>query len=367
MAESLRGKALSDANKMEKAGVALRRKRSRLASNPLIILVNFVFILLVFVAFVSASFLYFAGQMLVSPGPLSENRNIMIAPGSGIRQISAQLEAQGFINNATIFAYAAHWQGKARTLKAGEYEVAAHSSIADILDILTQGRSIEYAFTVPEGLTVQQIFDRLAANEVLIGDLPQNLPPEGWLMTDTVYFTRGTTRRAIVERLVRGQEKRIEEIWKNRAADLPLVDVNQFVTLASIVEKETGVASERPHVASVFYNRLARNMRLQSDPTVIYGIFGSAGKPSERPIYRSDLDKETPFNTYKINGLPPSPIANPGRAALEAVAHPPKTDDLYFVADGTGGHVFAKTLEEHNRNVRAWRAVERERASGTNN
>jgi len=342
-------------------------KRSRLASNPLIILVNFVFTLILFVSFVGATTFYFARQMLSTPGPLQQQRAVVIAPGTGIRQIANQLEQQGFVSNATIFTYAAHWQGQARHLKAGEYEIPPHASIVDIVDILVEGRSIDYAFTVPEGLTVQQIFDRLAANEMLVGDLPQNLPPEGWLMTDTVHFTRGTTRGEIVERLAQGQRKLIEEIWAGRADDLPLDDINQFVTLASIVEKETGVASERPHVASVFYNRLARNMRLQSDPTVLYGLFGGAGKPAGRPIYRSDLDKETPFNTYKINGLPPSPIANPGRAALEAVAHPPKTEDLYFVADGTGGHVFAKTLAEHNRNVRAWRAVERERAATNSN
>jgi len=340
-------------------------KRSLLASNPLIILINFVFTLVIFVGFACAAIFYFGAQMLNAPGPLSQSRNIVIASGSGIRQIAGKLEEQGFITNATIFTSAAHWHGQARSLRAGEYEIAARASIADILKILTQGRPLEYAFTVPEGLTVTQIFERLDAHEMLSGDLPQILPPEGWLMTDTIYFTRGTTREEIIERLAQGQKKRIEEIWQNRAADLPLEDMNQFVTLASIVEKETGIASERAHVASVFYNRLARNMRLQSDPTVIYGIFGGAGKPSNRPIYRSDLDKETPFNTYKINGLPPSPIANPGRAALQAVANPPKTDDLYFVADGTGGHVFAKTLDEHNRNVRAWRALERQRAAAT--
>jgi len=340
-----------------------RKKRSRLASNPLLILVNFVFTLVLFVSFVCVAAFYFVGQMLIADGPLPESRTIVISPGSGIRQIAGQLEEQGIVTHATLFSYAAHWQGKARSLKAGEYEIDRAASIADILNILVEGRSISHAFTVPEGLTVQQIFARLAAHEALTGELPQDLPPEGWLMTDTVHFTRGTTRQEIVARLAQGQKKRIEKIWNSRAADLPLENINEFVTLASIVEKETGVASERPHVASVFYNRLARNMRLQSDPTVIYGIFGGAGKPSDRPIYRSDLERETPFNTYKINGLPPSPIANPGRAALEAVAHPPKTEALYFVADGKGGHVFAKTLEEHNRNVRAWRAFERQRAA----
>jgi len=345
----------------------MRSKRSRLASNPLIILVNFVFSLMIFAGFVCAGAFYLAHQMIYAPGPLSELRSIVIAPGTGIRQIAHQLETQGFVSNATFFTSAAHWQGQARNLKAGEYEIAPQASIADILDVLVTGRAITHAFTVPEGLSVQQIFDRLAANQMLTGDLPEILPPEGWLMADTVHFNRGTTRREIVERLMQGQKERIEEIWSARADDLPLTDINQFVTLASIVEKETGLARERPHVASVFYNRLARNMRLQSDPTVIYGIFGGKGKPPDRPIYRSDLERETPFNTYKIKGLPPSPIANPGRAALEAVAHPPKTQDLYFVADGTGGHVFAKTLEEHNRNVRAWRAVERQRATMVNN
>ena len=179
-------------------------------------------------------------------------------------------------------------------------------------------------------------------------------------MANTVNFTRGTTREQIVKRLREGQQKLVADIWAKRSADLPIKNINDFVTLASIVEKETGIPSERPQVAAVFYNRLEKNMRLQSDPTVIYGLFGGKGKPSDRPIYQSDLDKETPYNTYKINGLPPTPIANPGKDALEAVANPPKTDALYFVADGTGGHVFSKTLDEHNANVRKWRALQKD-------
>ena len=155
----------------------------------------------------------------------------------------------------------------------------------------------------------------------------------------------------------------LEAEWRERRADLPLHDAYDALVLASIVEKETGIASERPQVAAVFLNRLERGMRLQSDPTVIYGLFGGEGKPSDRPIYRSDLDKETPYNTYRINGLPPGPIANPGRAALEAVANPARTEDLYFVADGTGGHAFARTLDEHNANVRRWRRLEAEQGA----
>jgi len=155
----------------------------------------------------------------------------------------------------------------------------------------------------------------------------------------------------------------IEQVWAKRDADLPIKTVEEFVTMASIVEKETGKDDERAHVASVFMNRLQKGMRIQSDPTIIYGLFGGDGKPADRPIYQSDLKKETPYNTYIIRGLPPGPIANPGKAALEAVANPWRTEDLYFVADGTGGHVFAKTLDEHNANVRRWRKIEAERAA----
>src|SRR5690606_29117432 len=210
--------------------------------------------------------------------------------------------------------------------------------------------------------TVKQIFDRIESDPILIGDMPKELPPEGMIFADTLNFTRGTTRAEIIDRMIASQQKLIDEIWEKRRPDLPIKDKNEFVTLASIVEKETGIASERPHVAAVFINRLNKGMRLQSDPTIIYGLFGGAGKPADRPIFKSDIEKPTPYNTYVINGLPPSPIANPGRAALEAVANPLDTDDLYFVADGTGGHVFAKTLDEHNANVRKWRAIEREKA-----
>src|SRR5690606_14687675 len=165
------------------------------------------------------------------------------------------------------------------------------------------------------------------------------------------------------DKLLADQKKLVEDVWARRSPDLPLANINEFVTLASIVEKETGKGDERSRVAAVFLNRLAKGMRLQSDPTILYGLFGGKGKPADRPIYQSDIDKQTPYNTYLINGLPPTPIANPGRAALEAVANPSKTKDLYFVADGTGGHVFASTLEEHNENVARYRRAERERAA----
>lgn len=333
--------------------------RSKIARNPFVILGNFFLMLVVVVILAISVPIYIGKNMFTAAGPQQEDSVVLINPGSGIREIATILEKQGLIRSADIFVYGVGYQDKARLLKAGEYAIPAHASMKDIMDILVNGKSIEHTFTVPEGLTVDQVFDRLASNEILVGDLPKVRPPEGSLMADTVNFRRGTTREQIIKRLFDGQQKLVADIWSKRAPDLPIKSMNEFVTLASIVEKETGIASERPQVAAVFYNRLAKNMRLQSDPTVIYGLFGGKGKPSDRPIYRSDLDKETPYNTYKINGLPPTPIANPGRDALLAVANPPKTDALYFVADGTGGHIFSKTLEEHNVNVQKWRALEK--------
>jgi UPF0755 protein len=219
-----------------------------------------------------------------------------------------------------------------------------------------------YSLTIPEGLTVEQAFQRIAEQEALTGDLPATLPPEGSLAADTQRFTRGATRQQIVDKMLAHQKQLIEEIWERRAPDLPIANIDEFVILASIVEKETGRSDERSRVAAVFLNRLKKNMRLQSDPTILYGLFGGKGRPADRPIYQSDIEKPTPYNTYVINGLPPTPIANPGKAALEAVANPSQTNDLYFVADGTGGHVFAQTLDEHNQNVARWRAIRKKQA-----
>ena len=211
-------------------------------------------------------------------------------------------------------------------------------------------------------MTVEQAFQRVAAQDALTGDMPSVLPTEGSLAADTLRFTRGATRQQMIDKLLADQKELVAEIWARRSPDLPLANEQEFVTLASIVEKETSKSTERSRIASVFLNRLEKGMRLQSDPTIIYGLFGGKGKPADRPIYQSDIDKPTPYNTYTINGLPPTPIANPGRAALEAVANPSKTDDLYFVADGTGGHVFAATLDEHNENVARYRAFQKKQA-----
>lgn len=249
--------------------------------------------------------------------------------------------------------------GAQRQLKPGEYPVKSGASMHDIMDVIRSGKSIEYKVTIPEGFTVDQAWQRIATDPVLIGDMPADMPPEGSLLANTRRFMRGETRQRMVAFLQADQARLVDELWVNRKDNLPLDDVNQFVTLASIVEKETGIASERPRVAAVFINRLRKGMRLQSDPTVIYGLFGGKGKPSDRSISQADLKNPTPYNTYLIDGLPPAPIANPGRAALEAVANPPDTNELYFVADGSGGHAFASTLEEHNRNVARWRELQK--------
>lgn len=331
---------------------------SKLANNHFFIFVNFLFSAVIILVILAVISLYLAKGIFNGSGPSQQSKIVWIKPGTGIKGIASILANSGLINSESFFVYGVSFENKSKDLKAGEYLIPAHASMRQIIDILVSGKSIQHSFTVPEGLTVQQVFERLQQQDFLSGAVPAVLPPEGSLMANTVSYSRGTTRAEIVNRLQAEQTKLVAEVWAGRAVGLPLKNPSELVTLASIVEKETGIASERPMVAAVFYNRLAKNMRLQSDPTVIYGLFGGAGKPADRPIYRSDLEKETPFNTYKINGLPPMPIANPGKDALEATAHPATTEDLYFVADGTGGHIFAKSLDEHNANVRRWRKLQ---------
>ncbi len=340
------------------------RPRSKKARSPVVVFMNFMMTLLVLCCVGAIGVYYYTMSRYQDPGPLEAAQEFKVRSGAGLATIAVDLEREGIISDSRIFRYvtAARFRD-GETIKAGDYEIEAGASMQEIADLFESGKSILFSISFPEGLTVRQIFDKLAADPNLSGDLPDELPPEGSLMPQTFSFARGTPRTDILEQMRAGQEALIDEIWLTREKDLPIENKDEFVTLASIVEKETGVPDERPQVAAVFLNRLGRGMRLQSDPTVIYGIFGGEGKPSDRPIYRSDLDKETPYNTYRINGLPPGPIANPGRDALEAVANPAPIDALYFVADGTGGHAFAKTLDEHNANVRKWRKVEAERSS----
>jgi len=354
-------KSASEALRPEKAPQP--PKRSRKARSQVVIFLNFVMTVIVFVALAAAGTVYYAMHQYEKAGPLEANKNFIVRGGAGISEIASGLERGNIITDGRVFRFVSEAYLDNDTLKAGEYEIKAGSSMQEIMQLLKSGKSILYSVSMPEGLTVKQMFQRLSDDEVLVGDLPKELPVEGSLKPDTYKFTRGTKRVEIVQQMAAAQKALVDQIWEKRDPNLPVSTVEEFVTLASIVEKETGRADERPRVASVFINRLDKGMRLQSDPTIIYGIFGGDGKPADRPILKSDLDKNTPYNTYMIKGLPPTPIANPGRAALEAVANPSRTPELYFVADGTGGHVFAVTLDEHNANVRRWRKVEAERAA----
>jgi len=356
-------KSASEALRPEQVPEPPSRRRSRKARSQVVIFLNFVMTVIVFATLVGIGIFYYGVKSYEEPGPLTANTNFIVKSGLGVKEIAANLERNGIVSDSRVFRLLSRVYLDGETLKAGEYEIKAGASMREIIELLKSGKSILYSVSVPEGLTVKQVFRRLSDDPVLEGDLPVELPAEGSLMPDTYKFSRGTKRADIVQQMAAAQKNLIDQIWERRDADLPITSREEFVTLASIVEKETGKADERSRVASVFLNRLEKGMRLQSDPTIVYGLFGGDGKPSDRPIFQSDLEKQTPYNTYIIKGLPPTPIANPGRAALEAVANPSRTSDLYFVADGTGGHVFAETLDEHNQNVRRWRKLEAEKAA----
>ena len=337
-------------------------KRSRASRSQIVVFMNFVVTSAIFAILVAGVALYVGKREFDGPGPSTTTTNFMVRPNTGVAEIADQLERRGLISDSRIFRLGVRAYDHDSGLKAGEYEIKAGASMRDIMELLESGKSVLASLTIPEGLTVEQAFRRIAEHEALTGDMPSEIPPEGSLIADTQRFTRGATRQQIIDKMLADQKRLVENIWKRRVSGLPLADINEFVTLASIVEKETGITDERSRVAAVFINRLNKGMRLQSDPTILYGLFGGKGRPADRPIYQSDIDKPTPYNTYVINGLPPGPIANPGRESLEAVANPSKTKDLYFVADGTGGHVFAATLEEHNENVARWRKVQKKQA-----
>ncbi|WP_092618800.1 endolytic transglycosylase MltG [Roseospirillum parvum] len=302
---------------------------------------------------------YWAKQRFHAPGPHAEPVTVIIEPGSSATDILTLLAAAGALADPAIdrplFRYGIRLTGQAGRLKAGEYTIPAHASLAGIANLLVSGKTVIRRLTVPEGLTSAEIIRLIEATDGLSGEIGA-VPPEGSLLPETYHFTRGDSRAGMVARLQTAMDTALAELWPTRADDLPLDSPGEAVVLASIIEKETGLAGERRLVASVFVNRLDRGMRLQSDPTVIFGLAPETGDLG-RPLTRADLDTETAYNTYLIAGLPPGPICNPGRPALEAALSPEASDYLYFVADGNGGHAFAPTLAEHNKNVRAWRRL----------
>jgi UPF0755 protein len=294
------------------------------------------------------------------PGPQARDTDFTIARGASVMDIARELKARGAIRDVVVFRLASEMYASHGALKAGAYEVEVGDSLRDVLEKLEAGRMKLLPITVAEGLTSAMIVEAIAKSTALTGPAPK-VPPEGSLLPETYMVEPGATRADVVARMRADQQKLIDELWPRRAAGLPFSTPEEALTLASIVEKETGVASERPRVAAVFVNRLKRGIPLESDPTIIYGL--TKGRPLGRGIRKSELDRRTPYNTYFIRALPPTPIANPGRDAIAAVLNPPATNDIFFVADGTGGHVFAETLEQHNRNVARWREVEKQRAA----
>lgn len=293
-----------------------------------------------------------------APGPLARETTLVIEPGSGLGRIAAQMQEEGVIESDLLFRLHARLSGLAGQLKAGEYAFEPGISIISVLNKVVAHDVVVRFVMIPEGLTTPQLLSLIEQAEGLDGSVPEDVA-EGTLLPETYGYERGESRGALVQRMAEAQARVLADLWAGRAANLPLDSPNDAVILASIVERETAVPEERGRVAAVFINRLNRGMRLQSDPTVAYGVNPSG--PLGRPLRRSDLDGDTPYNTYKIRGLPPGPICHPGKDALAAVLNPLTTDDLYFVADGTGGHAFAKTLAEHNRNVARWRRIERSR------
>ncbi len=318
-----------------------------------------IFLTLLFVGAIAA---VVAGRWFIletkAPGPLAAEKLVYIAPGMSVKSITAKLLDSGVIRNDLVFLADARWQNRQEELKAGEYQFLPGISISDIITLLQSGKTYQHKITIPEGLMAVEIIALLKNEPVLTGDVAP-LPPEGSLLPETYKFSYGDTRQDIITRMEKSMQEELAALWEKRAAGLPFKTSAEAVVLASVVEKETALPNERPRVAGVFINRLNKNIPLQSDPTVIYA-FTQGKEKLARALTYQDLKTTSPYNTYVVTGLPPAPIANPGRASLAAVLNPEKNDYIYFVADGTGGHAFAKTLQEHNNNVARWRALEKQ-------
>ena len=333
------------------------KRRSKRARHPFVIAGNLLLTLL-FLLTIGAGVGFVIGkQRFDLPGPLASEKIVNI-PRGGIRDTADLLQREGVIDQPYLFMAGALLLKARDELKYGEYQFPRNASLHDVVNTIIDGKVVQHAFTVAEGLTSDQIVQRLLENPVLTGNI-REVPREGTMLPETYRFTRGMTREQMIQRMQQQHRRMVQEIWDRRMPDLPIRSVEQLVVLASIVEKETGKAEERTRVAAVFVNRLKQKMKLQSDPTIIYGLVG--GKATlGRGILRSEIEQPTPYNTYVIDGLPPGPIANPGRASLEATANPARTKELFFVADGSGGHAFADNYEQHQKNVARLRVLEQQ-------
>jgi UPF0755 protein len=299
-----------------------------------------------------------------SPGPAARHgpsTTVILRHGASLPEIASDLQTEGVVRSGSVFMAAAQVTRAARRLKAGEYAFPSRATLGQVIEMIRDGRIVHHYVTIPEGLTSAQAVAILMANPVLTGQV--TTPPEGSVLPETYEVERGADRSAVLHRMMAARDRLLAQLWPDRRSGLPFRTPEEAVTLASIVEKETGLPGERPLVAAVFINRLEKGIPLASDPTIVYGITG--GTPLGHGIRQSELEQQTAYNTYHFTGLPPTPICNPGRAAIAAVLDPAQTDDLYFVANGTGGHSFSATMAEHEKNVEHWREVERERALAT--
>ncbi|MCD7060824.1 endolytic transglycosylase MltG [Pelagibacterium xiamenense] len=337
-----------------------RKQKRRRSRNGFVEAINGLLSLILLVLLLVAGGFVYAVMQFNAEGPFEEDRSFVVEPGNVLSTVADRLEEQGFITNADLFNYGSRFISRGNDLKAGEFNIAAGASMLDIIRELTEGTPVLHHVIVPEGFTSWQVVERVNADPDLTGSIDV-LPVEGSLLPGSYTYQRGDSRQSVIDAMQLAMDDAVAEVWANRAEDLPLQSPEELVTLASIVEKETAVPEERPTIAGVFVNRLEIGMRLQSDPTIIYGI--TLGQSTlGRGLRRSEIEEATPYNTYQIDGLPPGPIANPGIESLRAAANPEETEALYFVADGTGGHVFANSYAEHQANVAAWREIEAERA-----
>jgi UPF0755 protein len=334
-------------------------KRSDRARNPFVIVGNAIITLLLILMVGAGGVYYYGRQVLEAPGPLKEDKIVNIPQRAGKRDIAETLNKEGVTDvNPWIFIASVAALKASSDLKPGEYAFQKNASLRDVIATIVEGKVVQHAVTIPEGLTSEQIVARLSDNDIFTGSV-RELPREGTLLPETYKFPRGTPREQVIQRMQQAHKRVLAEIWERRNQDIPVKSPEQLVTLASIVEKETGKPDERSRVAAVFVNRLKQRIKLQSDPTIIYGLVGGKGTLG-RPIKRSEITQPSPYNTYVIDGLPPGPISNPGRASLEAAANPARTRDLYFVADGSGGHAFTETYDAHQKNVAKLRALEKQ-------
>ena len=363
--------ARSPAERLEPTRPPARPRRRRLdreqrRASPLLRVLSGLFTFVLLLMLLVGGVAYLFDQQIDAPGPLERAKVVAIPKNEGAHEIASRLEREGIVSDRRLFIAGYLWAkfaawlegGKTVQLKAGDYSVKQNASISQVIDLLSEGRTVAYKVTLPEGLTSHHVVERLKADANLSGEIAA-VPAEGSLLPETFMVERGASRQTIVDRMQAEAHKLGEKAWAQRKKDLPFKSLEEAIVLASIVEKETGRGDERDRVAAVFINRLKGNMRLQSDPTILYGLAG--GKTVwNRPIQKNEITQKTSHNTYQIDGLPPTPICNPGRASIEAVLNPADTKDLFFVADGTGRHVFAETLKEHNANVLKWRAAEKD-------